>query len=310
MDRGRLTGVTVAFACVLLAALPTGTAAARQPDTSAVRQPRRRRAPLTAATVRSASPRSTPHSTAAPRASCPRPVHARQRSCPNDRRDHPAGAARRPARQRVRLRRRWPGGGAVPAQLPVGGSGRCRADPVRVPLHRAEQHRRRVRLRPEQRRPDRHPAGTAGLWRRLPRVRRVPGPVRHGRLLEVPDPDARAIRTFQEFRWKDMPGAALPTDPATGAPWYTDEELDAVRLSSKSHWDVPIWTGRRTVHFLVSHPTPPVFDGAEDRNGRRNHDEIRFWADYLRGGCGEPLHLRRQGAARRPTSGLGVRPRR
>jgi Endonuclease/Exonuclease/phosphatase family len=93
-----------------------------------------------------------------------------------------------------------------------------------------------------------------------------------------------AIRTFATFKWKDMPGAALPTDPATGVPWYTDEELSVVRLSSKSHWDVPIRTGHRTVHFLVSHPTPPVFDGAEDRNGRRNHDEIRFWADYLRGG--------------------------
>ena len=32
------------------------------------------------------------------------------------------------------------------------------------------------------------------------------------------------------------------------------------RLSSKSHWDVPLSIGGRTVHFLVSHPTPPVFD--------------------------------------------------
>ncbi|MGZ8786144.1 MAG: endonuclease/exonuclease/phosphatase family protein, partial [Acidimicrobiia bacterium] len=32
------------------------------------------------------------------------------------------------------------------------------------------------------------------------------------------------------------------------------------------------------------HPTPPVFDGPEDRNGTRNHDEIRFWADYVTGG--------------------------
>ena len=35
------------------------------------------------------------------------------------------------------------------------------------------------------------------------------------------------------------------------------------------------------MHFLVSHPTPPVFDGPEDRNGTRNFDEIRFWADYI-----------------------------
>ena len=37
----------------------------------------------------------------------------------------------------------------------------------------------------------------------------------------------------------------------------------------------------KVVHFLVSHPTPPVFDGPEDRNGTRNFDEIRFWADYI-----------------------------
>ena len=91
------------------------------------------------------------------------------------------------------------------------------------------------------------------------------------------------IRTFQHFLWKDMPGALLPDDPATPAPadWYSDEELAVFRLSSKSHWDIPIEIGHKVVHFLVSHPTPPVFDGPEDRNGTRNFDEIRFWADYI-----------------------------
>jgi len=95
-----------------------------------------------------------------------------------------------------------------------------------------------------------------------------------------------SIRTFQNFLWKDMPGALLPDDPAFAGPadWYSPEELDVFRLSSKSHWDVPITVGKRTVHFLVSHPTPPVFDGPEDRNGTRNFDEIRFWADYIHPG--------------------------
>ena len=95
--------------------------------------------------------------------------------------------------------------------------------------------------------------------------------------------DTDAVRTFQHFLWADMPGALLPDDPATPEPadWYSPEELGVFRLSSKSHWDVPIEIGGTTVHFLVSHPTPPVFDGAEDRNGTRNHDEIRFWADYI-----------------------------
>jgi Endonuclease/Exonuclease/phosphatase family len=94
------------------------------------------------------------------------------------------------------------------------------------------------------------------------------------------------IRTFQLFLWKDMPGALLPDDPNTTAPadWYSAEELDVFRLSSKSHWDLPIRIGKKVVHFLVSHPTPPVFDGPEDRNGTRNFDEIRFWADYISGG--------------------------
>jgi hypothetical protein len=90
-------------------------------------------------------------------------------------------------------------------------------------------------------------------------------------------------RTFQKFRWNDMPGALLPDDPATAAPadWYSPAELEVFRLSSKSHWDLPILAGGRLLHLLASHPTPPVFDGPEDRNGTRNFDEIGFWADYL-----------------------------
>jgi hypothetical protein len=104
--------------------------------------------------------------------------------------------------------------------------------------------------------------------------------------------DHDAVRTFQEFRWADMPGAMLPDDPSTPKPadWYSDAELEVFRLSSKSHWDVPIDIGGTTVHFLVSHPTPPVFDGPEDRNGTRNFDEIRFWADYVTPGAGDYIY--------------------
>src|ERR671931_1455216 len=105
--------------------------------------------------------------------------------------------------------------------------------------------------------------------------------------------DRKHARTFQHFRWKDMPGALLPDDPATPAPqdWYSPDELDVFRLSSKSHWDLPIELGHgKRVHFLVSHPTPPVFDGPEDRNGTRNHDEIRFWADYVTPGAGRYIY--------------------
>ena len=92
-----------------------------------------------------------------------------------------------------------------------------------------------------------------------------------------------AIRTFQKLLWKNQPGAVLPDFAGTPAPadWYSAAALDGFRLSSKSHWDVPINIKSHIVHLLVHHPTPPTFDSTEDRNGRRNHDEIRLWADYL-----------------------------
>ena len=88
------------------------------------------------------------------------------------------------------------------------------------------------------------------------------------------------IRTFQHFKWQDMPRALLPQATECSS-YYSTAERKLLRLSSKSHWDIPLLTASGLIHFLVSHPTPPVFDGDEDRNGRRNHDEIRFWADYI-----------------------------
>jgi len=89
------------------------------------------------------------------------------------------------------------------------------------------------------------------------------------------------IRSFQYFKRHDMPNALMPMDPVTNEPWYSQEVWQALRLSSKSHWDVPVNVDGKTIHILASHPTPPVFDGPEDRHGTRNHDEIRFWHDYI-----------------------------
>jgi hypothetical protein len=93
--------------------------------------------------------------------------------------------------------------------------------------------------------------------------------------------DVKNIRTFQYFKWRDMPNALQPIDPKTSKPWFSPQAWQDLRLSSKSHWDVPVEVNGQVIHILASHPTPPVFDGPEDRNGKRNHDEIRFWADYI-----------------------------
>ncbi|MEH2355858.1 phytase [Nostoc sp.] len=118
-------------------------------------------------------------------------------------------------------------------------------------------------------------------------------PGQYGMLLLSKYPiDTANIRTFQNFLWKDMPNALLPDDPTTPQPndWYSQEELAVLRLSSKSHWDIPIQVNGETIHVLASHPTPPTFDGVEDRNGKRNHDEIRFWADYITPGNGNYIY--------------------
>jgi 3-phytase len=87
--------------------------------------------------------------------------------------------------------------------------------------------------------------------------------------------DEENIRSFQNFLWKDMPDNLMPTD------WYSAEAQEVLRLSSKNHVDVPVQIDGLTLHVIAAHPTPPTFDGPEDRNGRRNHDEIRLLADYI-----------------------------
>ncbi len=89
--------------------------------------------------------------------------------------------------------------------------------------------------------------------------------------------DTAGIRTFRLLPWQALPNAHLPEG------WFADSMQSLVRLSSKSHWDVPVLVGSDTLHLLASHPTPPVFDGPEDRNGRRNFDEVGFWKHYLDG---------------------------
>ncbi len=87
-------------------------------------------------------------------------------------------------------------------------------------------------------------------------------------------------RSFRLFPWSALPDAQKPLNP-DGSAFYPDDIWRQLRLSSKSHWDLLIDVNGHELHFLVSHPTPPVFDGPEDRNGKRNYDENHFWIEYL-----------------------------
>ncbi|WP_245895247.1 endonuclease/exonuclease/phosphatase family protein [Pontivivens insulae] len=88
------------------------------------------------------------------------------------------------------------------------------------------------------------------------------------------------VRTFQTELWRDVPDSRMPQDH------FGLEAENLLRLSSKSHWDVELRLPGAPLHLLAAHPTPPVFDGPEDANGRRNADEIAFWLRYL---DGEPV---------------------
>jgi len=84
--------------------------------------------------------------------------------------------------------------------------------------------------------------------------------------------DEAGARDFSGFLWRDLPGG-LSDDPP---------ELAAVqRLATTGFWDVPVEAASGPLHLLAWHATPPVFDGPEDRNGRRNHDEAAFWLALL-----------------------------
>lgn len=90
-------------------------------------------------------------------------------------------------------------------------------------------------------------------------------------------------RTFRTLPWAALPGAQMPRNP-DGTPFWPPDVWQALPLSSKSHWDVPVQPpGAPPLHLLASHPTPPVFDGPEDRNGLRNAAEIGFWTAWLDG---------------------------
>lgn len=87
-------------------------------------------------------------------------------------------------------------------------------------------------------------------------------------------------RTFQTMLWRDQPENHMPEE------FYSEDALAVLRLSSKSHQDVPVAIDGHRLRLFLSHPTPPVFDGDEDHNGRRNFDEIMLWRQYIDGDPG------------------------
>jgi hypothetical protein len=82
-------------------------------------------------------------------------------------------------------------------------------------------------------------------------------------------------RDLSELLWRDLPQSRIAAD---------DPGHDLQRLSSTGHWVVTLDTPEGPLTLLAFAATPPVFDGPEDRNGRRNADELRLWSLWMEGG--------------------------
>lgn len=88
-------------------------------------------------------------------------------------------------------------------------------------------------------------------------------------LLSRLDEPPNIVDSAREMVWIDP----RIFDPDTGV--FPPEAKGVLHGSSKTHETVRVaHRGDKPIYVLISHPTPPVFDGPEDRNGLRNASEI------------------------------------
>ncbi|MFP7672463.1 endonuclease/exonuclease/phosphatase family protein [Marivita sp. S0852] len=107
-------------------------------------------------------------------------------------------------------------------------------------------------------------------------------------------------RSFNDLLWKDLPGSQMT--PA-------DKGWDRQRLSSGGHWVVPVDIPPDVrLGLLIGHAGPPVFDGPEDRNGRRNHDELRLWEQIIADDLNDAMPVFMANTNLDPDRGEGNRP--
>lgn len=89
------------------------------------------------------------------------------------------------------------------------------------------------------------------------------------------------LRDHSAMLWQDMQGHDPPRHP-DGSLFPSEQAFAAQRLAAVAHWQVPVLRDGATLLTLTAlHAAAPVFDGPEDRNGRRNADELRFALSQL-----------------------------
>jgi hypothetical protein len=79
---------------------------------------------------------------------------------------------------------------------------------------------------------------------------------------------------LSDLLWWDAPDSLMQAG---------DTGPEVQRLSTSAHWALQVDTPQGAVQILTLAATPPLFDGPEDRNGRRNRDEVLLWLHSLDG---------------------------
>lgn len=82
------------------------------------------------------------------------------------------------------------------------------------------------------------------------------------------------VADLSTLLWREAPDTAMRE---------TDTGWDIQRLSTSAHWALRLDVPGGGLHLLTLAATPPLFDGPEDRNGRRNRDEVLLWLHALEG---------------------------
>jgi hypothetical protein len=81
---------------------------------------------------------------------------------------------------------------------------------------------------------------------------------------------------FTDMLWAQQSGVQIPW------PGMAEHWLGILRLSTTNHYTLQVAAPDRFLLGVYAAGSP-VFDGPEDRNGRRNHDETMFWVSALNG---------------------------
>jgi hypothetical protein len=170
-------------------------------------------------------------------------------------------------------------------ETPQSAGGACA--PLSLSLPGARQYRRCQWAGPRWRR--------QGRWRWPgPRQRRLglrPAPGQYGMLVLSRYPiEVADVRTFQLLKWSAMPDAMQPIDPASRRHHYPDAIWKQLRLSSKSHWDLPCAhaAGRGAPAGIASDAAGVRWTGKPQRRAQLRRDQAlgRIPVGWLRSpGC-------------------------